>query len=190
MTELYIKNMVCDRCKMVVRQELIHHGLTPIEVDLGIAKVKEELSPSGRAGLADSLNTLGFELLEGSKPRLVEQIKNFIIEQIHRGDNLDIRVNWSALLSEALHQEYRHLSSIFSSEEGMTLEQYIIRQKIEKVKELLQYDQLNLSEISYQLGYSSVQHLSNQFKKVTGVTPSQFKASQSVEKMRKTLDSI
>lgn len=190
MAELHIKNMVCDRCKMVVRQELINNGLTPVEVNLGIARIKEELSPASRATLAKSLDALGFELLEGSKPKLVEQIKNFVIKQIHQTENLDIRVNWSSLLSDALHQEYRHLSSLFSSEEGITLEQYIIRQKIERVKELLQYDQLSLSEISYKLGYSSVQHLSNQFRKITGVTPSQFKASQSAETMRKTLDSI
>jgi len=190
MTELFIKNMVCDRCRMVVGQELERLGLHVTSVQLGAAQILEKLDKQQREGLAENLSKLGFELLDDARSKNVEQIKKIIIQKIHHSEYLDIKVNWSALLADELHQDYKHLSGLFSTVEGITLEQYIIQQKIERVKELLFYDELNLSEISYKLGYSSVAHLSAQFKKVTGQTPSQFKATRSTANSRRTLDSI
>lgn len=182
--------MVCDRCKMVVAQELAKQGLHIRTLELGIISIDEELNQPERNTLAERLAKLGFELLDDAKSKTITQIKKIIIENVHHNNNLDIKVNWSALLADKLHQDYKHLSGLFSAVEGITLEQYIIQQKIERVKELLFYDELNLSEISYQLGYSSVAHLSAQFKKVTGQTPSQFKAARSAANTRRTLDSI
>jgi len=190
MTELFIKNMVCDRCRMVVGQELERLGLHVTSVQLGAAQILEKLDKQQREGLAENLSKLGFELLDDARSKNVEQIKKIIIQKIHHSEYLDIKVNWSALLADELHQDYKHLSGLFSTVEGITLEQYIIQQKIERVKELLFYDELNLSEISYKLGYSSVAHLSAPFKKVTGQTPSQFKATRSTANSRRTLDSI
>jgi len=190
MTELFIKNMVCDRCRMVVGQELERLGLHVTSVQLGAAQILEKLDKQQLEGLAENLSKLGFELLDDARSKNVEQIKKIIIQKIHHSEYLDIKVNWSALLADELHQDYKHLSGLFSTVEGITLEQYIIQQKIERVKELLFYDELNLSEISYKLGYSSVAHLSAQFKKVTGQTPSQFKATRSTANSRRTLDSI
>jgi len=190
MTELFIKNMVCDRCKMVVAQELETQGLQVTGVELGIARIQENLDKLQMEALAAGLSKHGFELLDNARSKIVEQIKNIIIQHVHHTEYLDMEVNWSALLSEELHQDYKQLSSLFSAVEGITLEQYIIRQKIERVKELLFYDELNLSEISYKLGYSSVAHLSAQFKKVTGQTPSQFKATRSASNSRRSLDII
>jgi len=182
--------MVCDRCRMVVGQELERLGLHVTSVQLGAAQILEKLDKQQREGLAENLSKLGFELLDDARSKNVEQIKKIIIQKIHHSEYLDIKVNWSALLADELHQDYKHLSGLFSTVEGITLEQYIIQQKIERVKELLFYDELNLSEISYKLGYSSVAHLSAQFKKVTGQTPSQFKATRSTANSRRTLDSI
>jgi len=182
--------MVCDRCKMVVSQELERHGLHVAGVQLGVAQIQEELDKQQRAMLAESLGRLGFELLDDARSKTVERIKKNIIDRIHHRDYLDIKVNWSALLADELNQDYKQLSGLFSAVEGITLEQYIIRQKIERVKELLFYDELNLSQISYKLGYSSVAHLSAQFKKVMGQTPSQFKASRSMTNSRRSLDNV
>jgi len=190
MTELFIKNMVCDRCKMVVAQELEKQGLKVTDIQLGIARIAAPIDPQQRRALDESLRQLGFELLDDARSKTVEQIKKIVIEKIHHSEYLDIKVNWSALLADELHQDYKHLSGLFSAVEGITLEQYIIQQKIERVKELLFYDEFNLSEISYKLGYSSVAHLSAQFKKVTGQTPSQFKATRTTANSRRTLDSI
>ena len=132
----------------------------------------------------------GFERIDDRKARLIESIKNKVIQLIHHSDKMNLRVNWSSLLSEEMHYEYNYLSNLFSSVEGITLEQYIIKQKIEKVKELLFYDELNLSEIADKLGYSSVAHLSAQFKKITGFTPSEMKKSRDLDQNRKPLDSI
>jgi len=182
--------MVCDRCKMVVSQELEQQGLHVINVQLGVALVQEKLDKQQQALLAEELHKLGFELLDDARSKTVELIKKIVINNIHHTEALDIKVNWSTLLADELHQDYKHLSGLFSAVEGITLEHYIIRQKIERVKELLFYDELNLSEISYKLGYSSVAHLSAQFKKVTGQTPSQFKAARATHNSRRTLDSI
>ncbi len=189
MTELYIKNMVCQRCILVVKDELAKLNLVPAKVELGYVVLEDTLDEEKTARLSRSLNAQGFELLDNSRTRLIENIKNLIIRQIHHQDTLDLKVNWSDLLADQLHQDYNTLSTLFSSVEGITVEQYIIRQKIERVKELLFYDELTLSEIAYKVGYSSVQHLSTQFKKVTGQTPTQYKLSREMN-LRKPLDSV
>ncbi|HXI01458.1 MAG TPA: AraC family transcriptional regulator [Sphingobacteriaceae bacterium] len=186
--ELYIKNMVCNRCIMVVQNELVKLGLHPLHVEMGVVKLGEEkLDDVKRIELADKLKEFGFELLDNSKTRLIDQIKNMIIEKVHRSDSLDEKVNWSTLISDHVFHEYNYLSTLFSAVEGITIEQYIIRQKIERVKELLFYDELSLGGIANQLGYSSIAHLSAQFKKITGQTPSQFKKTRTA---RKSIDSI
>lgn len=191
MTTLYIKNMVCNRCIMVVKQELEKQGLHPEKVSLGEVTVKEDnISDDQQNRLDSALINLGFERIDDRKARVIESIKNKIIQLIHHSDKVDLKVNWSTLLSEEMHYEYNYLSNLFSSVEGVTLEQYIIKQKIEKVKELLFYDELSLSEIADKLGYSSVAHLSAQFKKITGFTPSEMKKSRDIDQNRKPLDSI
>ena len=189
-TTLHIKNMVCDRCKLVVRQELEKAGLKPEKVALGEITVQGEILPEVLARLDQSLLDLGFERIDDRKARLIEQIKKNVIELIHHGDPGNRKFNWSDILSDRLHYEYNYLSTLFSSVEGITLEQYIIRQKIERVKELLFYDELTLSEIADKLGYSSVAHLSSQFKKITGFTPSELKKSREIDQQRKPLDSV
>lgn len=190
MTELYIKNMVCDRCISVVKDEFIKLGMHPLEVGLGIVKLKENLEVPTKEVVSEMLKSHGFELLDSNNSKAIERLKNTVIAKIHHTEEVDIKVNWSVLLAEELKQDYNSLSSLFSSVEGITLEQYIILQKIERVKELLFYDELTLSEISYKLNYSSVQHLSTQFKKTTGQTPTQFKASRNFGSSRRSIDSI
>jgi AraC family transcriptional regulator len=189
-TTLYIKNMVCDRCKLVVRQELEKLNLNPEKVALGEVVVSGDITAEVQKRLDDSLLGLGFERIDDRKARLIETIKNTVIELIHHGDPGSRKFNWSNILSDRLNYEYNYLSNLFSSVEGITLEQYIIRQKIERVKELLFYDELTLSEIAHKLGYSSVAHLSSQFKKVTGFTPSDLKRSREIEQNRKSLDHV
>lgn len=188
---LYIKNMVCNRCIMVVKQELEKHGLHPEKVSLGEVSLAEEKLSEGQLSKLDAaLVDLGFERIDDRKARLIESIKNIVIKKIHHADSIHLKFNWSTLLSEELHFEYNYLSSLFSSVEGITLEQYIIRQKIERVKELLFYDELTLSEIANRLEYSSVAHLSAQFKKITGFTPSELKKTRQLDQSRKPLDGI
>jgi AraC family transcriptional regulator len=183
--------MVCDRCKMAVRQEVEKLGLTPENVTLGEVTIREEqIAPDTLDRLDKALFNLGFERIDDRKARLIESIKNKVIQIIHYGDPGNRKFNWSDILSEELNYEYNYLSNLFSSVEGITLEQYIIRQKIEKVKELLFYDELNLSQIAHKLGYSSVAHLSAQFKKITGFTPSALKKSRGINDARKSLDDI
>src|SRR5688572_27254183 len=191
MTTLYIKNMVCNRCITAVEQELERQGLHPKKISLGEAVIEEnELSEDQERRLDTALVNLGFERIDDRKGRLIEAIKNKVIQMIHHTDKINLKFNWSSILAEELHYEYNYLSNLFSSVEGITLEQYIIRQKIEKVKELLFYDELNLSQIADRLGYSSVAQLSAQFKKVTGFTPSEMKKSRDLDHNRKPLDSI
>ena len=176
---------------MVVTQELERMGLHPEKVTLGEVTLSENsLSTEQQQELDHSLKNLGFERIDDRKARVIESVKNKVIQMIHHADKLDLKFNWSNILSEETHYEYNYLSNLFSSVEGITLEQYIIRQKIEKVKELLFYDELNLSQIANRLGYSSVAHLSAQFKKVTGFTPSEMKKSRDRDHNRKPLDSI
>lgn len=166
--------MVSLRCKMVVREELAKLGLHFIVLDLGMVDVLEEVTPEIREQLRINLLKSGLVLLEDKKSIIIEQIKSVIIEMIHYEDELP-KINYSDYISDKLHYDYTYLSNLFSEVKGMTIQQFIILNKIERVKELLLYDEMNLTEISYKLNYSSVAHLSNQFKKITGLTPSYFK---------------
>lgn len=166
--------MVSLRCKIVVQQELEKIGIHCIKVDLGTIEIIENISDSQKQELEINLKRYGLELLDDSRNILIEKIKAVIIEMIHYSDELP-KVNYSDYISEKLNYDYTYLANTFSEVKGITIQQYIINHKIERVKELLLYDELSLTEISYQLHYSSVAHLSNQFKKVTGLTPSYFK---------------
>ena len=169
---LYVKNMVCDRCIRVVTQELEKIGLDVRSVTLG----EVILTRSSRVPMDQIKKTLeenGFELIEDRKARTIEQLKLAIIGLVREAG--DRKLKYSAYLSKELGLEYHYLSTLFSSVENVTIEQYIIRQRVERTKELLKYGERTLSEIAYELGYSSVQHLSNQFKHITGLTPTQFK---------------
>lgn len=186
--ELFIKNMVCDRCVMVVRQRLDGLLIAYNRVELGEVSLNQPLTDEQFAALKKELDTLGFELLDDRKASLVNQIKTAIIRYIHCEDTEEVNRKLSVLLSEKLGVDYNYLSSLFSSVEGLTIEKYVILQRIERAKELLAYNELSLNEIAFRLHYSSVQHLSQQFKKVTGITPSQYK--QSKESGRKPLDQV
>ncbi|MGJ1261670.1 helix-turn-helix domain-containing protein [Sphingobacterium spiritivorum] len=190
MTELNIKNMVCDRCIHVVKGELKKIGYETADVSLGYVKIDQNLNKESREKIGNLLSSFGFELLDSDKAKMIERIKNLVIMRIHHTDELDLKVNWSTLLSAELNHDYSFISSLFSSVEGITLEQYIIRQKIERVKELLFYDELSLKEIAYKLDYSSVQHLSTQFKKITGQTPTDFKMKRAERLPRQAIDQI
>jgi AraC-like DNA-binding protein len=172
--KLYIKYMVSLRCKMLVKDELTNMGLHCMTVDLGVVDITEEINEETRVQLKTILARSGLELLDNKKSILIERIKNVIIEMIHYADELP-KLNYSDHISEKLHYDYTYLSNLFSEVKGITIQQFIINHKIEKVKELLLYDELNLTEIAYNLHYSSVAHLSNQFKKTTGHTPSYYK---------------
>ena len=185
---LHIKNMVCDRCIMVVNQQLQALGFTVMDTVLGQVDLAETLDENQLLKLRSALKLLGFELIDQKREQLVERIKNVIIEMIHHTDPEEIKINYSDYIASRLDKDYPYLSSLFSESEDITIEKYIISQKIEKVKELLEYDELNLNQIALKLGYSSAAHLSAQFKNVTGITPSKFKASES--KKRKPLDMI
>jgi AraC-like DNA-binding protein len=180
--------MVCHRCKLAVETELKKLKFHPLKVELGEVVIKEDtLTVEQKTQLANNLQQLGFELLDDKKQKLIEQIKTFIIEVVHYNKE-QLQKNFSALIAEKLHHDYSSLSKLFSETEGITIEQFIITQKIEKVKELLTYDEKNLNEIAFDLDYSSTAHLSSQFKKVTGLTPTAFK--QSNIHHRKTLDKV
>ncbi|ASV79771.1 AraC family transcriptional regulator [Elizabethkingia anophelis] len=187
MTSLFIKNMVCNRCIMVAQNELNKLGLEVKNIKLGEVMLDQELTVEEKKKLEEALISLGFELIDDKKSRIIEKIKNAIIELVHHQDS-EIKTNLSDILSSRLHHDYNYLSNLFSEVEGTTIEKYFIAQKIEKVKELLVYDELSLSEIAYRLNYSSVAYLSNQFKKVTGLSPSHFK--QIREDKRKPLDEV
>ncbi|MCD0466659.1 AraC family transcriptional regulator [Flavobacterium sp. ENC] len=171
---LYIKNMVCSRCKMVVKSEFEKLGLHTISVELGEVELQEELTENQKRDLLQNLHSLGFDLLDDKKSKTIEKIKTIIIDLVHHKNN-ELRINLSDYLVENLHQDYSTLSNLFSETENTTIEKYFISQKIEKVKELLIYNELSLSEIADILNYSNVAHLSNQFKKITGFTPTYFK---------------
>jgi len=166
--------MVCIRCKLVFQSELEKLGLHCGKVDLGEAEILENITPDEIKLLDTALRRLGLELMEDRKTVLVEKIKTIIIELIHYSDS-QIKINLSDYLSDKLNHNYSHLSSLFSEVLGKTIEHFYLEHKIEKVKELLIYDELTITEIAYKLHYNSVPHLSNQFKKMTGMTPSQFK---------------
>jgi AraC-like DNA-binding protein len=185
--KLFIKYMVSTRCKMVVKEELKKIGLHFIIVDLGEIEIMENISDEKRDLLRKGLLKSGLELMDDKKAILIEKIKNVIIEMVHYSEEMP-KVNFSDYLSEKLKHDYTYLSNIFSEVKGMTIQQFIINHKIERAKELLLYDEYNLTEISYKLNYSSVAHLSNQFKKVTGLTPSHFKKLK--EKRRNPIEEI
>jgi len=186
--KLFIKNMVCNRCIMAVESELNKLNLKPVSVILGEAIVETEPDPVTLEKLRQDLQEVGFELIDDKKSRLVEQIKTEIISYIHYDKEVEGYVNFSDHLSRTLKHEYSYLSNLFSSVVGTTIEKYIILQRIEKVKELLVYGELTLSEIAWKTGYSSVQHLSNQFKKIIGMSPTAYKKMQIHN--RKALDAV
>ena len=166
--------MVSLRCKMMVKQELNNLGLKYVVIELGMVEVLEDISEAQHLQLQINLKKSGLELLDDKKSILVEKIKSVIVEMIHYSEELP-KVNYSEYIGEKLHHDYTYLSNVFSEVKGITIQQFIIIHKIEKVKELLLYDELSLTQISYQLHYSSVAHLSNQFKKITGLSPSFYK---------------
>ena len=172
--KLQIKYMISLRCKLMVEQELQKCGLHCTKVELGEAEISEDITLEIRKKLKAALSNLGLELMEDHKNILIERIKKVVIEMIHYGDELP-NVNYSNYISQKLGYNYTYLANIFSQVKGIPIRQYIIIHKIEKVKELLSYDELSLKEISYQLLYSSLAHMSNQFKKITGCTPTDYK---------------
>lgn len=179
--------MVSNRCKMAVKEELRKLGLHFVVVDLGEVDVMEDLSTEQLAQLSAGLLSTGLELMDDKRAILIEKIQNVITEMIHNADDLP-KMNYSDYISEKLDYDYTYLSNIFSEVKGITIQQFIIVHKIERVKEYLIYDELNLTEISYKLHYSSVAHLSNQFKKVTGLSPSQYR--QLKDKKRSPIEDI
>ena len=185
---LHIKNMVCDRCIKVVKDELekLHYNIKTIK--LGEAVIDSTTNEINSDEIRKMLIDNGFELIDDKNSKLIEMIKVLIINTLHHKEELPAKFNFPKYLSKELGINYSHLSSVFSSVEGTTIEKFIIKQKIEKVKELLAYDELTLSEISYKLGYSSVQHLSNQFKHITGLNPTYFKKLK--EQKRKPIDKV
>ncbi len=170
-----IRNMVCNRCIMVVTSLFEKHGVTLLHLELGEATTKNEISSGKLDALKSDLKQVGFEVIDDKKTQVIEKIKNVVIELVHHSDE-ELKVNLSDYLSKKLGYDYNYLSNLFSETESTTIEKYFISQRIEKVKELLVYDELSLSEIADKLNYSSVAYLSSQFKKVTGLTPSFFKS--------------
>lgn len=179
--------MVSNRCKMVVKEALKDLGLHFVMVDLGEVEIMERITEQQRDTLKDTLFNAGLELMDDKRSILIEKIKNTIIEIVHHSEEM-IKVSFSVYLSEKLHHDYTYMANLFSEFQGTTIEQFIILHKVEKIKELLIYGELNITEIAYKMNYSSNAHLSSQFKKVTGLTPSHFK--QLKEKRRRTIEDI
>lgn len=184
---IHIKNMVCPRCISAVSNILKELAIPYGSIKLGEVELTVPISEETKNIFTKALQDAGFSLIDDRKSLLIEQMKNLVIEKIHYS-NEKTELKWADIVTGELNLDYKYLSSLFSSVESITFEQYIINQKIERVKELIVYDELTLSEIAFQLHYSSVAYLSNQFKKVTGMTPTQFK--KSVDKNRKSLDEI
>jgi AraC-like DNA-binding protein len=184
---LYIKYMVSLRCKMIVKDELEKLGVQYVSLDLGMVEILEDLTTLQREQFKIALLKSGLELLDDQKSILIEKIKGVIVEMIHYNDELP-KVNYPDYISEKLNYDYTYLANTFSEVKGITIQQFIIIHKIEKVKELLLYGELNLTEISYKLHYSSVAHLSNQFKKITGLSPSFYK--QLKQKRKNNLEDV
>jgi AraC-like DNA-binding protein len=179
--------MVCIRCKMVVKDELTKLGLHYTTVELGEADILENISDGLHDQFKVALLKSGLELMDDKKSVLIQKIKNIIVELVHYSEE-PLSIKFSEYLSHKLHHDYTYLANLFSEVQGTTIEKFFIAHKIERVKELLVYDELNLTEIAYQMHYSSVAHLSAQFKKVTGLTPSYFK--QLREKRRNMLENM
>jgi AraC-like DNA-binding protein len=179
--------MVSARCKAAVKEELKKMKLHYVVVDLGEVEIMETLTAEERAQLKAALLISGLELMDDKKAMLIEKIINVIVDMVHYADERP-KTNFSNYLAEKLDYDYTYMANLFSEVKGITIEHYIIQHKIERVKELLLYDELSLTQISYKLNYSSVAHLSNQFKKVTGLTPSHYK--QLKEKRRSPIEEI
>jgi AraC-like DNA-binding protein len=179
--------MVSTRCKMAVKDVLKQLGLHFVLVDLGVVDIMEDITPEQRDQLKTALQISGLELMDDKKAVLIERIRNIIIEMVHYSKELP-KTNFSDFLSEKLNYDYTYLANLFSEVQGTTIEKFIIAHKIERVKELIIYDELNLTEIAWLMHYSSVAHLSNQFKKITGLTPSHFK--QLKDKRRQTIEEV
>lgn len=171
--KLHIKNMVSNRCKMVVREELTKLGLHFLIVELGEVEIMEDISAELRQQLKINLRNSGLELMEDKRAALIEKIKNIIIEMVQNPGEIKIKI--SDLLSEKLHHNYGYLSNLFSEVQGMSIQHFIMLYKVERIKELMRYDDPSITEIAYKMNYSSVGHLSNQFKKITGLSPEHFK---------------
>lgn len=180
--------MVCDRCILIVRQQLENLNFQVKEIMLGRVEVSPEPDESQLQDIASALEVLGFEMIDKQKDKLVEQIKTKVIELVHYSDLNEIKPSLMNLIASDLNKEYTYLSRLFSYAEGITIEKYIIQQKIEKVKELLEYGELNINEIALKMGYSSAAHLSTQFKTITGLSPRQYKAEAGNN--RKPLDQV
>lgn len=188
MVILHIKNMVCERCKMIVHQQLEGLGFTVNDVSLGQAEIAPEPSAEQMQLISAALKLPGFELIDRDSDKTVEAIKNTIIDLVHHSDLSDMHLTFSALIADRLNRDYAYLSRLFSNAQDKTIERFIIEQKVEKIKELLEYGELNLNEIAYRMGYSSSAHLSNQFKAITGLTPTEFKNQQI--QTRKGIDQV
>ncbi len=185
--KLSIKNMVCPRCIISVQEIFDELNIEITDIQLGEVLIPSKITDVEKSILKEKLLEKGFELLTKNTSKIITQIKSLIIDHIHH-DSENLKINFSDFLSKKLNQEYTSLSKLFSSVEGITIERYILKQKIEKVKELIFYDQLTLSEIAYQMNYSSSAHLSSQFKKETGMSPSEFKKLRKPN--RQPLDSL
>lgn len=179
--------MVSNRCKMAVKEELRNLHLHFIVVDLGEVEIMENISSEQKEQLKDALSHIGLELMIDKRAVLIEKIKTAIIEMVHHSDEI-IKTNFSDFLSKKLNHDYTYLANLFSEVQGMTIEHFIITHKIERIKELIIYDELSISEIAWKMNYSSVAHLSNQFKKATGLSPSHFK--QLKNKRRSPIEEI
>ncbi|MEY8594008.1 helix-turn-helix transcriptional regulator [Butyricimonas hominis] len=184
---IFIKNMVCNRCILVIKQILKDLQFTPLQVDLGTAVVKEELTSDDREVIRKALEEYGFELIDDKRQRIIEQIRTSIIQLVHYEGNLS-KLKLSGYLKEKCHYDYSFLSKLFTEMNGISIEKYYIAQKVERIKELLFYDELSISEIADKLQYSSVAHLSTQFRNVTGMSPSEFKRLK--EHGREPLDKV
>ena len=185
--KIYIKYMVSNRCKMMVRDELKKLGLHFMVVDLGEVEIMEDLSAEQRLQLQEALQESGLELMDDKKAILIEKIKNIIIEMVHHSDEV-VKTNFSDYLTTKLDYDYTYMANLFSEVQGTTIAQFLISHKVERIKELIIYDELRISEIAWKMNYSSVAHLSNQFKKVTGLTPSHFR--QLKDKRRSPIEDI
>ncbi len=175
---LHVKNMVCDRCILIVRQQLEGLNFKVSSISLGRVEISPEPDELQLHNIASAFQVLGFELIDNQKDKLVAQVKTKVIELVHYSELHELNQSIMNLIAQDLNKDYAYLSRLFSDIAGITIEKYIIQQKIEKVKELLEYGELNLNEISHKMGYSSSAHLSTQFKAITGVSPRQYKATK------------
>lgn len=187
-TRLYIRNMVCPQCLRVVRRELEGLGLPVTQVALGIADVADEVP--AMAAVREALQAAGFDLVEDPARQLVEQMKALVVELIHYTTAAELRHNFSHYLAERLGRDYAYLSHLFSAHEGLTLEKYVIRQKVERAKELLSYQEATVAEVAKELGYSSAAYLTNQFRQVTGLSPTEFQRLGPGSAGRRSLDDV